>query len=728
MHWVCLIIGLLTLESLASSSASSCRVTPKDSGQVRGNDDFNKITQELVDEMTAENIEKNLRYLTSHPHMAGTHADFDQAEYIRNLWTSQGLDQVIIKPYEVRMSFPDPEKRSKVVILDENGQVKFTSALRETPDEGSFYDETVVPAYNSFSANGTLESEELVYANYGQYEDLRYLQDELKINLTGRLLLIRYGATFRGDKVLNAQRFNAGGVILYSDPADYSDMETEQYPYSWFLPGEGVQRGTVVWRDGDSSTPMYPALPGAHRIREDQMDVPKIPVHPIGFNDAMKIMVQMTGPEAPPHWRGKLNMTYRIGPQLRLPGWKIRLEVHNEKKIVPTYITVGFIRGQVEPDRYVIYGNHRDAWVFGSVDPSSATATLLEIVRSYSLLMKEGWRPRRSILFCSWGGSEQGFTGVTEWVEEHLALLGSRAIAYLNVDIAVESAYNLAVSATPVLHQVIIEGTKNVKAPNSTTTLYEFWTTRRRFTRDLISLGLSSVSDQAPFYQRAGVPCINICFMPDPEVWNGVDYPLYHSTYDTFDAMKRHIDPDFSYHLALGQLWGYVGFALADIPLLPFSVEDEAEVLNTVVDDIEAKYGPVLAKHSVSLAYLRQALSNLEYSALSFRKRTQELDQTNELMLRIVNDQMMQLEKAFVFSEGLLHRSHMKNVVFGTSIFDQYSGSTLPGVEEALQRLTLFVDEDDTSARDWDDVKHELGIVVSVIEAGAKILQDASIL
>jgi len=722
------------LASLASSTTPSCKANVKGSSNTFWQDDYNfdDTAQGLMDAMKASSIDDYLKYLTSHPHMAGTSADFEQAEYLRSLWTSQGLDQVSIKPYEVRMSFPHPKRSSKVTIIDENGQVKFTSALLETPIEGTFYDETVAPAYIAFSANGSVESDELVFANYGSYEDLRYLEEELKINLAGRLLLIRYGSFFRGDKVLNAQRFGAAGVILYSDPADYSDPEGEKYPNSYYLPGEGVQRGTIVWKDGDSSTPMYPALPGAHRISEDKMDMkemPTIPVQPIGFNDALKIMVQLSGPEAPPAWRGKLNTTYRIGPKLRVPGWKIRLEVHNEKKIVPTYTVVGFIRGEVEPDRYVIYGNHRDAWVFGSVDPSSATATMLELVKSYSQLMQKGWRPRRSILFCSWGGSEQGFIGVTEWVEEYLHLLSSRAVAYLNVDIAVMNAYNFAAAATPVLHELMKEGAKHVGAPNEPSmSLYEMWSTRRRFTKELITVSLSSVSDHAPFYQRAGVPCTYMSWTADPEKSDGVDYPLYHSTYETYDAMKNFIDPDFSHHLALGQLWAYMGIALADKPLLPFVVEEETNALKTAVDTLEAKYGAALAKRSISLAYVRNSISSFDAAAKGFQERLQKLDQSNELMLRVVNDQMMQLEKSFIYSEGLLHRSHMKNVIYGTSIFDQYSGSLLPGVEETLQHLTVFVDEESTSLDQWDDVRHQLSVVMAVIESATKTLQDVNIL
>merc|ERR550534_1365004 len=720
---------IATLAVLVTLLMSTSSTTCDKSRKFWENDDRNNATfQELIDAMNAENIENNLRYLTSHPHMAGTSSDFEQAEYIRNLWASQGLDQVSIKPYEVRMSYPNPDKRSQITVIDENGQVKFTSALREIPDEGTVYDDSVVPGYIAFSASGIIETDELVYANYGRYQDLSYLRDELKMNLTGRLLLIRYGSSFRGDKILNAERFGAGGVILYSDPEDYSDPNTEAYPKSWFLPGEGVQRGTIVWRDGDSSTPMYPAIPGAHRISEDEMDVPVTPTHPIGFNDALKIFIQMGGPEAPPEWRGKLNTTYKIGPQLRVPGWKIRMEVYNDKKILPTYNVIGYIRGQVEPDRYVIYGNHRDSWVFGSVDPSSASATQLEIVRSYSLLLEKGWRPRRSILFCSWGGSEQGFTGVTEWVEEYITLLGARTVAYLNVDIAVEYAYNLAISASPVLHQVVIEAANHVEAPNnSSMSLYELWSTRRRFSKELISVSLSSVSDQAPFYQRAGIPCTYMCWMPDPERWNGVDYPLYHSSYETFDAMKDFIDPDFTHHLALGRLWAYVGISLAQNQLLPFRVEDEATILQGAVDQLEANFGPVLVKHSVSLAYLRSAVTNFNSSAHRFQQRLEKIDLSNEIALRMVNDQMMFLERSFIYSEGLLQRSHMKNVIYGTSIFDQYSGSLLPGVEEALQRLTIFVDENKTSARDWDDVRHELSIVAYVIEAAAKSLQDVNV-
>ncbi|MGH0179820.1 UNVERIFIED_CONTAM: hypothetical protein FKN15_015401 [Acipenser sinensis] len=281
-----------------------------------------------------------------------------------------------------------------------------------------------------------------VYVNYGTIEDFTYMKRNLSVDLNGTIAIARYGKIFRADKVKHAAEFGCVGMVLYSDPADYAvDSEVRVYPDDWWLPGTGVQRGTVLPRDGDPLTPYYPSIESAFYQKEsDSFSVSAIPVTPIGYDDAIKYLRKISGPEANSTWQGGLNVTYRLGPGFIPPysNSKLKLHVHTYNERRMTHNVIGYIRGEHEPDRYVVLGNHRDAWVFGAVDPSSASAAMMELSRAFGELLKDGWRPRRSIVFCSWGAEEHGLIGSTEWVEELVKILGTRAVAYLNVDIAVE--------------------------------------------------------------------------------------------------------------------------------------------------------------------------------------------------------------------------------------------------------------------------------------------------
>ncbi|XP_065560266.1 N-acetylated-alpha-linked acidic dipeptidase 2-like isoform X2 [Artemia franciscana] len=637
----------------------------------------------LIEEMSASEIEANLKYLTSQPHVGGTRADYEMAQHLKEVWMSQGVDNVEVKGYEVLLSYPQEDNGSGVQIIDERGQVKFTAALFEPQIDGNFYDNSVLPGYLAFAASGTVEADHIIYVNYGSYDDFKYLEDELKISVKGRLVLARYGKFFRGDKVQNAQRFGAAGIILYSDPQNYAgdNGQASPYPNSWWLPGEGMQRGSIVWHDGDPSTPMYPAIKGASRISSEKMDLPRIPAHPISYNDARKIFAQMVGPQAPDAWQGGLNITYNLGTELRNPGWKIRLEVNNELKLAKTYNVVGKIIGTVEPDRYVLLG----------------------------------WRPRRTIIVGSWSSSEFGYMGVTEWIEEHYHTLQNKAVAMINVDTAVVWPYNLFVCASPLMENVMIEASKQVPPPDKTLgfdSLYTQWNSRRRYSKWLVDNRLASYSDHAGFYQRLGIPIGYFGWMPDPEEWPEIDYPLYHSSYDTFEAMKNYVGPEFTFHLAAAQLWALVVLKLSDSLILPMKVTDEADFLEEIYTELYEEHGDFFQINNISITYLEEAIKGFKQQAKDFQNEIYNLDQQQELQVRQINDKIVQVEKAYVYTEGLFYRKHMKNVILGTSILDQYSGWSLPGLRELI-----FEHERENDKKKQKEIIEEIHVHLTVIVA-----------
>ncbi|XP_071530793.1 N-acetylated-alpha-linked acidic dipeptidase 2-like [Panulirus ornatus] len=692
-----------------------------------GEDYFGTAGEQLLDEMKAENIERNLRYLTSKGHMAGTRQDLEQAEYLKKVWLDQGLDQVLLQPYNVQLSHPDLAKPNKVYLLDEAGEVKFTSSVMEEPLDGVQYDDSIPPAFLAFSPAGTVVTEELVYVNYGMYEDFLAVE-AAGVRVGGRLVIAKFGRIFRGDKIQNAQRFNASGIILYTDPRDYHpDWQSGEpgYPHTLWLPGSGIQRGSILWRDGDPTTPYYPALDGVYRLPEEQTDTPTIPAHTLSYNDARKLLVNLGGQEVPPAWRGGLNITYRMGPQLNTPAWKVKLEVNNVKRVLPTYNVIGMIRGSEEPDRYVIYGNHRDSWTFGSCDPSSATAVQMEVVRAYGHLLAQGWKPRRSILFCSWGAGEYGFFGTWEWVEEYFKILKMRAVAHLNVDLAIIGTYNMLVSASPLLHKIIKEASKRTPAPDPSLgyeTLWDHWNQRgRAASPDLMDYNLASTSEHAPFYQSIGVPASYMLWEINFDEYDWSDYPLYHTTYEDFDAVKNILDPEFRYHLSLGQMWALMGVGLADAKILPMDPEDETAMLRRMLAELKTEYGPNLKENGVSLGSLESVIERFALVAKTFKSHVDNLTNVSPLLARQLNDQLLLLEKCYTHTEGSSLRPHMKNMMFGTNNFNQYDSWLAPGVRDALWEATHC---QEPCPQRWQVVRQQLSILQYVINSALLAMKD----
>ncbi|KAK7502668.1 hypothetical protein BaRGS_00005918, partial [Batillaria attramentaria] len=429
---------------------------------------YDRITQDadpdvsdlLMERILAENIADNLRHLSAKPHIAGEQADFDLVTYLKDTLTGYGLDSVRVAPYHVLLSYPDGSDPNRAELLNgSNYDVIFDSRTAESNISNL---EGVVRPFLAYSPATTVQGE-LVYVNYGRVEDYDYLEHNVNVNVTGKIVIARYGKIFRGSKVDIAARHGAKGIIIYSDPADYTDPDDDRvFPDTVWLPGTAAQRGSIYNGDGDPLTPGYPATSTAFRTSENETGIPlpSIPAHCIGYTAAEHFLRELTGPPAPDSWRGRIkNVTYNIGTLKA--GLQVRLTTTTTNSIRKAENVIGVIKGSVEPDRYVLMGNHRDAWVYGSIDPSSATAVMMEVARVMAQLAKEGrWRPRRSIMFCSWGAEEYGLIGSNEWAEQYVKILGPRAVAYVNIDIAVQGNYSLRGSGTPLMYRPLFEAAK----------------------------------------------------------------------------------------------------------------------------------------------------------------------------------------------------------------------------------------------------------------------------
>ncbi|XP_030854933.1 N-acetylated-alpha-linked acidic dipeptidase 2 isoform X2 [Strongylocentrotus purpuratus] len=695
-------------------------------------EDAQKISKLLIDELKADNIKENLRYLTSRPHLAGTPADKENAEWVKDRWIEQGLDSANVIPYKVLLSYPNVDKPNYVYILNGNGSVYFQSAREEAPLKQGDLKEGTVPPFNAYSANGTVTGE-LVYVNYGRIEDFQKLTGELNIDLTGKIAIARYGKIFRGDKAEEAAAFGAVGLILFSDPADYAvESDLGVYPDTWYLPETGVQRGSLYSYQsvgGDPLSPGYPSYETAYKTSEDAAGLPTIPVQPIGYGDAKMILEQLAGPKAPDEWQGNIhNLTYNLGPGY-VGGRTVKLEVntHNEERF--TYNTIGIIRGSIEPDRYIIAGNHRDAWVYGAVDPSSGTAALMEMSRAMGKLVKDGkWRPRRSIVFASWAAEEYSLIGSTEWVEEFTKNLGSRTVAYLNIDISVEGNYTFRLKSTPNLYEAVFSATKNVPDvpfPGHSSTVYDTWLDRTGKGGDRPSVrNIGSGSDYASFLGEIGVPSVDLRYTFNSDLGLS-SYPLYHSMYETFFLVSEIMDHSFEYHLAVTRVWAELARSLADSLILPIGVVDTAEKITGSIATLKDFYEDQMAEQGITWDTIESASSNLTTAAKAFESNVADMEKNDPFAVRRVNDQLMQFERAFIDPLGLPGRNLQRHVVFAPSSKDAYKGDAFPGIVDLM--FDINNPEGDVSD-DWEALKQHMSVVAFTLQSAASTLKDVDIL
>ncbi|XP_059123347.1 N-acetylated-alpha-linked acidic dipeptidase 2 isoform X2 [Peromyscus eremicus] len=576
---------------------------------------------------------------------------------------------------------------------------------------------------------------ELVYVNYARTEDFFKLEREMNITCTGKIVIARYGKIFRGNKVKNAMLAGAIGIILYSDPADYFAPEVQPYPKGWNLPGAAAQRGNVLNLNGagDPLTPGYPAKEYTFRLHvEEGVGIPNIPVHPIGYNDA-EILLRNLGGAAPPDksWKGTLNVSYNIGPGFTGSEYsrKVRMHVNNINKITRIYNVIGTIRGSMEPDRYVILGGHRDSWVFGGIDPTTGTAVLQEIAQSFGKLMNRGWRPRRTIIFASWDAEEFGLLGSTEWAEENAKILQDRSVAYINSDSSIEGNYTLRVDCTPLLYQLVYKVAREISSPDDgfeSKTLYESWLEKDPSpeNKDYPRINkLGSGSDFEAYFQRLGIASGRARYTKNRKTDKYSSYPVYHTIYETFELVENFYDPTFKKQLSVAQFRGALVYELADSVIIPFNIQDYAKALKTYAANIfnlSKKHKQQLRNYGVSFDSLFSAVTNFSKAASDFHRRLTQVDLTDPIAVRIMNDQLMLLERAFIDPLGLPGRPFYRHIIFAPSSHNKYAGESFPGIYDAMFDIENRADPHLA----WAEVKKHISIAAFTIQAAAGTLTD----
>ena len=624
---------------------------------------------------------EHLRRLTIEPHIAGTKEDYATAIYVRDQLRKSGLNAEL-KEYDVWL--PYPNSPSIVELITKRRQrLSVTEAI--VPGDPTSSHPKITPLFNGYSASGDVTGS-LVYANYGlpgDYEELK----KVGVDVKGKIVIVRYGNSFRGVKAKVAQDHGAIGCIIYSDPADDGYMQGDVYPKGPWRPVASGQRGSVQYLfdyPGDPLTPGKPSIAGVARLKpEEATDLTRIPVQPIAYDVAKTLITPLQGPVRPRGFQGGLPLAYHVGGT---PNVKVRLKTDMDYKVRTIWNVVARIDGKEEKDRWIVMGNHRDAWVFGAVDPNSGTSAMLEMARGFGELLKQGWQPKRTIILCSWDAEEYGLIGSTEWVEENAADLREKAVAYLNVDVAV-SGGNFGASSVPSLWRLLRDVTKDVKDPKKGTSIYQQWQARAREARDMndssppseARIGaLGSGSDYTPFLQHLGVPSTDMGF--------GGDYGVYHSAYDSFYWMDHFGDPGFVYHVAAAQLWGILGMRLAEAEALPFDYTDYAGQIREFFSEAMKLAKQRNLESSFDEKSMNDALEELGKAASRAEKIRQNAisGKADLTKLKTINDTLIAVERSFIDQRGLRGRNWYKHQIYAPGIYTGYAAQPLTDFRQAL--------------------------------------------
>lgn len=646
---------------------------------------------QLLNAPEPETFRRHLKRLTREPHPAGSAANDRIAAYLDSVMTAAGL-RVQQYPYDLYMPSPESAGDTEVALVTPVRKPLNRQEYVLKADSFSS-DSNLRPAWNAYSGSGSVTAE-VVYANYGRKEDFDQLAD-MGVDLTGKIVIARYGGNFRGFKAKYAEEYGAAGLILYSDPADGGYADGLPYPEGRHLSESTIQRGSVLTPlGGDPLTPDAPSLPldgGAEVDRLDpaEADLPEIPVTPLPYGSATEILQRMSGEAVPDGWQGGLPFAYRVKGGSDLT---VHLSVDQPKDMVRATNVVGTIRGTEHPGDWIVLGSHFDAWTFGAVDPNSGTAMLLTLAEALGTLAENGCRPRRSIRIAHWDAEEYGILGSTEWVEQLEDSLKAGAVAYINADAAVSGSQFGGASA-PSLKGPLLEAARAVSYPGSDVSVYDHLLTEKtasdggKAPEDTTLLGnLGGGSDHVGFYTFAGVPSLGAGFSGSS--------PIYHSAYDNFAWYSRFADTTFVHGPALARVDGILALRLANADVLPYDVERYATDLASHVASLEDR----AATDSIDadFAPLHAAVDSLDAAAAAYqRTRSAALQSGEELDTDAINRILLDLEAAFLHAEGMPFGERYKSLYASPDPFSGYASWMLPGLRYPIAT------NDDALLREW---------------------------
>ncbi len=695
-----------------------------------------------------ENLRAYMQKLTARPHHLGSAYDRENAEWILAKFQEWGLDAEI-ESYDVL--FPTPKERIVQLVSPTN----FTAGLQEPvipEDATSAQQDEQLPGYHAYSADGDVTAE-LVYVNYGIPADYEYL-DRLGISVQGKIVIAKYGGSWRGIKPKVAAEHGAVGCLIYSDPQGDGYVKGDEYPAGPWRTPDAVQRGSVMdmpLYPGDPLTPGVGATKNAKRLKRSEVETfTKIPVLPLSHADALPLLAALDGPVVPESWRGALPLTYHIGPG---PA-RVRLKVESSWDMKEIYNVIAKIAGHKYPDEWIIRGNHHDAWVSGATDPISGMVALMEEARAMSELVKAGWRPKRTLVYCAWDAEEQGLIGSTEWAEEHAAELRSKAAVYINTDGNLRGYLTMLGSHT--LERFINNVAKSIDDPETRFSVWERVQRKKisaakssearaelRTRGDLRINALGSGSDYTAFLDHLGIASLHLGFSGEG------GYGVYHSAYDSFHWYTNFGDADFVYGRALAQTTGTAVMRLAEAEVLPFNFENFAETVTTYLDELKelaekmrddtAETNRQIAdgvfeaiqdpkgdspgppkKHDpppfLNFAPLENAMANVQRSASHYEQAVTRFRESGSESPAGLNQKLIQAEQALTLPEGLPDRPWFKHQMYAPGFYTGYGVKTLPAVREAIEQ------------RKWSEVDPNIVKVADVLQKFSQHLESAAAL
>ena len=698
--------------------------------------------------LKAENINNYIKTLSAHPHHTGSAYDKSNVEYIEGLFKSWGFDTQV---EEFTILFPTPKTR----VLEMLSPGKYKAKLKEPPLKGdatSSQTDEQLPTYNAYSIDGDVTGE-LVYVNFGLPEDYDILAQN-GVDVKGKIVIARYGRSWRGIKPKVAAEHGAIGCIIYSDPHEDGYYQGDVYPEGAYRNENGVQRGSVIdfpQYNGDPLTPGVGATKDAKRLKMDEVTVfTKIPVLPVSYGDAVHFLENLKGQVVPTDWRGALPITYHFGPGKTV----VHLKVESNWDMVPIRDVIAKMKGSEYPDEWVIRGNHQDAWVNGAGDPVSGLAALLEEARGVGELAKTGWRPKRTMVYCAWDAEEEGLMGSTEWVETHADELKDKAVVYINSDgngrgflyaggsHSLEHFVNSAAAdvTDPEMNIPVKERMLAHRLVNSSPEMSSELTSKE----DLPISALGSGSDYTPFIQHLGIASLSLGYGGED---GGGDY---HSIYDSYDHYKRFGDPDFVYGVALAETAGRLMLRAADADILPFRFTNSCETIDGYIKDlmkmtdkmreetktfnenINRKYFlyasdptktyvvPPLKKEVpyIDFSPLQNAEVKLKEASSEYDNLVKKLKDSGTSLTakqtRELNTVLMQTERALTLPAGLPGRPWYIHEIYAPGYYTGYGVKTLPSVREAIEQ------------RNWQEAEDQVKVVSGVIENYASKIKSAS--
>ena len=687
-------------------------------------------------QLSAQRIGQYIKDMSARPHHVGSPGGEAVAQYLLSKFKSFGLD-ARIETYQVL--FPTPKTR----VLEMTGPTTYKAILKEPAlkeDATSAQTKEQLDIYNCWSADGDV-SGELVYVNFGLPEDYDKLAS-MGIDVKGKIVIARYGRSWRGIKPKVAQEHGAVGCIIYSDPKEDGYYQGDVYPKGAWKNEYGAQRGSVmdmVIYPGDPLTPNVGATADAKRLkREEATNLLKIPVLPIGYKDALPLLSALEGPVVPEEWRGALPITYHAGPGKA----KVHLKLEFDWQIRPAHNVIAMVKGSQYPDQWVIRGNHHDAWVNGADDPISGMAALLEEAYAVGELMKTGWRPKRTMVFCGWDAEEPGLMGSTEWVEDHAKELQEKTVVYINSD--GNSRGFLGAGGSHALETFVTEVARDIEDPQTKVSVLErkkaqeatragsVAAKKAALSSKGLKLGaLGSGSDYSPFFQHLGIPSLNIGYGGEGEGGS------YHSIYDSYDHYARFKDPGFAYCHALAKTTGRAALRMANADIVPFdfrslhktiqgyagevmALTDQLRETTAVENQLIAEKKYVLAADPTEVYHAPTAKEPVPYldfsslqNALSAFEKAASTNATaiaKQQGSASLNQALYKAEQVLLSPNGLPRRAWYRHTIYAPGFYTGYGVKTLPGIREAIEQ------------REWKEAQEQIKITAAAIQDLANYL------